>query len=462
MRGRSPTFWFGLALVCFALASMGLLFFSDSFPSPVQRAVHDAFRAAGGFLSRGWQDTVESAEGRLLRKAPRIAALLGIREPPPAPAEPPLPAGPQRRAKSATELLLEQQIDDVFGEYFKELTISGTPIRIRMPFALNDEREGGRGYTQVFREYGKGTPALLWPFIEKISASKDFQEYIAYLAEPGQKAVVFSLPKKAWSATTDARLLSAMEHDNYPGTPTRIFVRRSGQPVSETDVYNYLYAVAGVGVDCSGFVYHVLERVARARGVDLNRVLAKKLKVHPLEVRRRVGMWFYDPARGFTEPVADRIEDLRPLDMILFRGSDGRLTHSAVIQSVDLASGVIRYLQSTDWSLEEERGVHSSLVVFDPARARQGLRHYSVRWLQQVRPPFDGEMEPRDWRTDGDRYLWYTEEGGSLVVRPRLLAEALLAEEPQFYTAVYPDPRGAGETATSSWSSARRLLSRYP
>jgi hypothetical protein len=441
---------------------MGLLFFSESFPSPAQRNVRDAFRAAGGLLSRGWQDTVESLEWRLLRRAPRIAALLGIREPPPAPPEPPLPAGPPRRVKSAAELLLERQIDDAFGEYFRQLTVDGTPIRIRMPFALNDEREGGRGYTQVFREYGKGTPSVLWPFIEKVSLSKDFRKYIARLAEPGQKVVMFSLPKKSWSVTTDARLLSAMEHDNYPGTATRIFVHRSGQPVSETDVYNYLYAVAGVGVDCSGFVYHVLESVARARGVDLNRVLAKKLKVHPLEVRRRVGMWFYDPARGFTEPVADRIEDLRPLDMILFRGSDGRLTHSAVIQSVDLASGVIRYLQSTDWSLEEERGVHSSLVVFDPARTRQGLRHYSVRWLQQVRPPFDGEMEPRDWRTDGDRYLWYTEEGGSLVVRPRLLAEALLAEEPLFYTAVYPAPGEGGETATVSWSSARRLLSRYP
>ena len=116
-----------------------------------------------------------------------------------------------------------------------------------------------------------------------------------------------------------------------------------------------------------------------------------------------------------------------------------------MIQSVDLEAGIIRYVQSTDWALEEDRGVHSSIIRFDPDRAGQGLRHYSVKWLQQVRPPFDGEMEPRDWRTDADRYMWYTEAGGSMVVRFRLLSDALRRAEPRFYTAVYP-----GEEPTSS------------
>jgi hypothetical protein len=51
-----------------------------------------------------------------------------------------------------------------------------------------------------------------------------------------------------------------------------------------------------------------------------------------------------------------------------------------------------------------------------------------------VRPPFEGEEEPRDWLTDGDRYLWYTVAGGSLVVRPRYLSAVLRAAEPYFYT----------------------------
>jgi hypothetical protein len=56
-----------------------------------------------------------------------------------------------------------------------------------------------------------------------------------------------------------------------------------------------------------------------------------------------------------------------------------------------------------------------------------------------VRPPFPGEREPRNWRTDRDRYLWYPEAGGSQVVRLRLLAAALQAAEGRYYTARFPE-----------------------
>jgi hypothetical protein len=131
--------------------------------------------------------------------------------------------------------------------------------------------------------------------------------------------------------------------------------------------------------------------------------------------------------------VADRIENLRPGDVLLFRGSDGGLKHSAVIQSIDLKKGLIRYVQSTDWAIESERGVHKSVILFDPSRPQVSLRHYSVVWKHQVQPPFDGETEPRDWLTDRDRYAWYTAAGGSLVVRLRYLAEMLEKREPRFY-----------------------------
>ena len=481
MRRRSGAFYFGLALVCISLASFGLLFFSDSFPTPAQRTVRDAITGMGGLAVRGWEhlavrgwermiragrDVLDSGADLLLLKAPRIAGLLGLHEPP-APAAapeapPPRPPEQPRRVKSAEERRVEEQIDAAFREYFRDFTIGSRRLTIRMPFALNDEREGSRGYSQVFHQFGKGTPAVVWPYIEKVIASKAFGTYVSRLGAPGEKAVVFSLQKRSYSVTTNAKLLAALRLNSYPGTPTRIFVRRSGEPVSEADVYNYLYAVASVGVDCSGFAYHVLESVARAHGIDLNRLLAKQWRIHPLEVRRRVGLWFFDPASGFTEPVADRIEDLRPGDMILYRGSDGALKHSAIIQAVDLDTGIIRYVQSTDWALEEERGVHSSIIRFDLARVRQGLRHYSVKWLQQVRPPFEGEQEPRDWRTDGDRYLWYTEAGGSLVVRSRLLAEAFLKAEPRYYTAVFPESPRPGVETTSSWTSIRPWLSQYP
>ena len=274
---------------------------------------------------------------------------------------------------------------------------------------------------------------------------------------------MYNLQRRSYTVSTARAVLDSLDSDTYPGTPTRIFVRRSGDTVSEADVYNYLYAVAAVGVDCSGFAYHVLEVLGRAHGIDLDKALAGSLRVPPQDVRWQVGLQFFDPASGFTDKVADRIEELRPGDMILFRGSDGSLKHSAVIQAVDLDSGIIRYIQSTDWALEEDRGVHSSIIRFDPARPREGLRHYSVKWLQQVRPPFEGEMEPRDWRTDGDRYLWYTEAGGSMVVRPRLLADALRRAEPLFYATVYPEEdTGPAGASTAFGSSSPRSPSRSP
>ncbi len=379
----------------------------------------------------------------LWEKAPQLGDLLGLAEPshrqpgpegpPAAAAALPLPSPP--RGKTFEELRVEGLIDTVFQEYFRTYPVGGRPLTVRMPFALNGEREDGRGYSQVFFLDGKGNPAELWPYIDAVLASRGFAAYAARLGRPGRQVVAYSLPRRSYRVYTSGPLLEALDQDSNPGTPTRIFVPRSGGPVSEADLYNYLYSVARVGVDCSGFTYHLLEEVARAYGVELDVELGRLLGVDPQEVRGRFGLWLLDPARGDTEKVADRIELLRPADLILFRGSDGSFKHSAIVQSVDLSKGIIRYLQSTDWATEIERGVHQSTIRFDPSRLGESLDHYSVRWLQQVRPPFPGEREPRNWRTDRDRYMWYAETGGSRVVRLRILASALAAAEPRFYSA---------------------------
>jgi len=401
-------------------------------------------------------------------KAPQLGDLLGL-------AEPALP-GPQHavpaalgslvlppRGKTAEELRVESLIDVTFQQYFRDCLIDGRLLTVRMPFGLNGEREDGRGYSQDFFLDGKGTPARLWPYIDAVLASRAFASYAAKIAKPGQKAVVFSLPRRSYQVSASGPLLEALEQDSYPGTPTRILVPRSGEPVSEADVYNYLYAVARVGVDCSGFTYHILEEVVRDYGIELDQVLGEMLRAAPRAVRGRIGLWFLDPAQGYTEQVADRIELLRPADLILFRGNDGSFKHSAIIQSIDLENGIIRYLQSTDWATEIERGVHESTIRFDPSRLSESLDHYSVRWQQQVRPPFAGEREPRNWRTDRDRYLWYPEAGGSRVVRLRLLASALVAAEPLFYNARFPE-KGAGPRGAPSASGrpAGQWLSRSP
>jgi hypothetical protein len=343
------------------------------------------------------------------------------------------------RIKGPEELRVERLIETTFQEYFREYTIGGRRLTVRMPFALNGEREANRGYTQTFYRDGKGTPEELWPRIDAVLASRAFGRYMDAIAGPDEKVIVFNLVRRSYTLSRDPLLIEALNTEAYPGTPTQIFVRRGEAEVSEADIYNYLYAVASIGVDCSGLSYHIQESVARVYGIELDRVLGDSLRVKPREVRHRVGIRFFDPANGYTDAVSDRIEDLRPADMLLFRGRDGTLKHSAVIQSIDLREGLIRYVQSTDWAIQPDRGVHLSMIRFDPYRAGESLRHYSVLWLQQVRPPFEGEQEPRDWQTDGDRYLWYTDAGGSIVARPKLLAAAFLAADPRFYTNAYPE-----------------------
>ena len=378
----------------------------------------------------------------LQERTPQLGDLLGLPEPQaPAqdlaaqtPPEEPAVSTPLHRGKTPGELRIEGLIQAAFQEYFKEYTFGGRRLAVRIPFALNGEREGARGYVQDFYFDGKGTPDKLWPYIDSVLASKAFKKYAAQVGRPGEKVIVFTLRRRSYQVSTSQPQLEALKQDSYPGTPTRIFVLRNGDSVSEADIYNYLYAVAAVGVDCSGFAYHILESVARAYGLELDAALAQSLRTDPRSVRKLAGLAFFDPARGFTERVPDRIEELRPADLLLFRGSDGTFKHSAVIQSVDFQEGTIRYVQSTDWASEEERGVHLSTIHFDPARPGESLAHYSVRWLQQVRPPFAGENEPRNWQTDRDRYLWYTEAGGSTVARLRILAADLAAAEPGFYT----------------------------
>jgi hypothetical protein len=342
--------------------------------------------------------------------------------------------GLRYRLQTAEEARVEKIIATTFREYFRNYRIAGRLLALRMPFGLNYEREGRPGYSQTFYFGGKGTPQQLWPYIDSVLASVEFSDYVQEITSPGSKVILFELERKAYSISRDLELSESLRKGIYPGTATRIFVHKIDASLSEADVYNYLYAIASVGVDCSGLTYYIHTCLARAYGAELDEVLGELWKTSPSNVRERVGLWFYDPASGYTDAIEDRIENLRPADVILFRGSDGGLKHSAVVQSIDLEKGLVRYVQCTDWAIESERGVHQSVILFDPSRPEVSLRHYSVIWKQQVQPPFDGETEPRDWLTDRDRYAWYPEAGGSLVVRLRCLAEVFENREPRLYS----------------------------
>jgi len=229
----------------------------------------------------------------------------------------------------------------------------------------------------------------------------------------------------------DPELNDLMREGPYPGTRTRVYVLKRGSCVSPADVYNFLYCIAAVGLDCSGFEYNVQRAIVAALGQDLEEATAVALGMDAERIRRIIGLWFFNPQSSFSDTFEDRIENLRPGDIILFRGRVPErgiwFRHSAVIRSVDFNSGLIHYLQCTDWATGEQRGVHDSWIRFDPAHPRVSLSDPSLEWLQRIEPAFAGETPLRYWKNDGHRCRSYQEEGGSLIE----------AAEPRFYDNVY-------------------------
>jgi hypothetical protein len=122
--------------------------------------------------------------------------------------------------------------------------------------------------------------------------------------------------------------------------------------------------------------------------------------------------------------VPDEIRSLRPADILLFRSSDGGMSHSAVIQSVDFSAGVIRYLQNTDEAPLPERGAHESFIYFDPQNPQVSLQDPALRWTQKRYAPFPGEKDS-PFSDDGERYRAFPELGGGRTVRLRALGDVI-------------------------------------
>jgi hypothetical protein len=271
-------------------------------------------------------------------------------------------------------------IEKAYRDCFRTATVGGRKILLRMPFVEEKPRPetSSAGLTVVGG--GKGAPAALWRAAERAWASADFARYAAALQARG--------------------------------------------PIEAADVSDYLASVARIGLDCSGFVWHVLLTVARAGGADLDRGFSLELSSAPSTVRFHINAAFFDPQSGHAEEVLDEIRNLSPGDLILFRGTHGTIVHSAVIQSVDLATGRIRYLQCTDLAPREQRGVHASLISFDPAHPETSLADRAVSWHQRIAAPFADAEAPR-FSDDGERYRAASPAGHGIVVRLRALAPAL-------------------------------------
>jgi hypothetical protein len=288
-------------------------------------------------------------------------------------------------------------------------------MNLRMPFAQEGERDkliGGWG----FLGGGKGDPALLWARIDEALASDDFKKYEKTLSDGREKVIIFHLPTQTWSVSTDLFDIARMKAGSYQGLPHEPYVLVDGKALTEPDVYNYLYCVALVGMDCSGFVWHVLSYVAAKGGVNLGDALRRAMGIgRSADPSWYAGTSFYNSRSREIIAVDDKIENLRPTDILLFKTADGKVGHSAVIQSIDFKKGVIRYLQSNTEAPLDERGVHASLIYFDPNHPEMSLKSPSLYWTQRRFALFPGEGTS-GFADDGQRYRDY---GGSRVVRLR-------------------------------------------
>ena len=312
---------------------------------------------------------------------------------------------------------IEKVIEEAFRACFITRIIDGKVMNIRMPFAENNERDLLADTSWDMLDGGKGNPYALWPVIKDLLDSEDFAGYVKTLGNGREQVIVFDIPDKSWRSSRDLFDIARMKAGSYRGLPHQPYVFATGRGIEETDVYNYLYCVGYAGIDCSAFVWHVLSYAARQGGLDLGYALRRSLgTTYNSNPATYVGTAFFNSKSPYIAAVADNIRNLRPADIILFRGSNGMMAHSAIIQSIDFKAGVIRYLQCTDEAPLDQRGVHESFVYFDPEKPDILLRDPRLRWTQQRQAPFPGEFAS-PFSDDGKRYRAYAELGGGRVVR---------------------------------------------
>ncbi|GMO59254.1 MAG: hypothetical protein Ta2G_19150 [Termitinemataceae bacterium] len=314
---------------------------------------------------------------------------------------------------------VEAVIERAFRQCFKSYFIDGQLVNVRMPFAENHERDQLVDGGWEFLGKGKSAPPLLWPVINSTLQSSDFAKYIEALKSGKEQVIIFDIASQKWDVSFDIFDIARMKAGSYHGLPHKPYVLVNGKGVKESDVYNYLYCIAWTGLDCSGFVWYTLSYIAEQRGINLGQALRRSLGMPSGGTAANfAGTSFYNSPSSEIIAVDDKIKNLRSGDIMLFRWTDGTMAHSAIIQSVNFSSGVIRYLQDTDEAPQEERGVHDSYIYFNPKKTNLSLQDESLQWSQKRFSPFPGERESA-FSDDGQRYRAY---GGGRVVRLRIMA----------------------------------------
>jgi hypothetical protein len=318
---------------------------------------------------------------------------------------------------------IELVIEEAYRQFFITRIIGGRVMNIRIPFAMNNDRDMMIENSITYIGDGKGNPQLLISAVENILDSKDFTEYINALSSGKEKVIMFDMAERKWTISSDIYLIAQIKAGSYRSLPHRPYILTSGRGPLESDIYNYLYCIGNVGIDCSGFVWQMLSYIGRRGGTDLGRVLSPVLGVPPnADPAHYVGTAFFNSRSSQITAVSDEIHNLRPADIMLFRDFEGDIVHSAIIQSIDRTRGIIRYLQCNNIAPQEERGVHEAFIYFDPSNTSVSLKDPSLHWTKKRFGAFPGEEIP--FADDGERYR-YRLNGGGRVVRLNALVPVI-------------------------------------
>ena len=310
---------------------------------------------------------------------------------------------------------IERVIEEAYRQFFTTRIIGDRVMTVRIPFAMNSDRDALSERTINYIGGGKGDPQMLMSAVDRVLNSGDFSFYIDTLSSGREKVIIFDISARTWTVSHDAFLIARIKAGSFTSLPHRPHIYVSGRGALESDVYNYLYCVGNIGVDCSGFVWHILSYIGEQGGTNLGRILNPALGV-PLnaDTAQYVGTAFLNSRSPQVISVNDEIRNLRPADIILFRDILGDIVHSAVIQSIDYTRGIIRYLQCNNIAPMEERGVHEAFIYFDPLNTAASLKDLSLHWTKKRFGAFPGEEIP--FADDGERYR-YRLNGGGRVVR---------------------------------------------
>ena len=318
---------------------------------------------------------------------------------------------------------VERVIEEAYRQFFRTKIIDGRVMNVRIPFAMRGDRDILIETKMQIVGDGKADPETLWHVIEEIFKTEDFNEYINALSSGHEKVIIFDMAQRQWSVSTDMLIIARIKSRTYRGLPHRPLVLTSGKGALESDIYNYLLCIGYTGIDCSGFVWHILSYTAKQSGLDLGNALSYVLGVPPgSNPALYVGTAFFNSVNSQVTAVNDLISNLRPADIMLFRDVDGTVIHSAIIQSIDWNRGIIRYLQCTSVGMPHERGVHDSFIYFDPSNTAVSLKDPSLHWSKKRFPSFLGEEIP--FVDDGERYR-HRVGGGGRVVRLRAMEQVI-------------------------------------